>query len=113
MRGLPVGRELNGWASPVKGLPIAVETFQKALEGETQPTSECRILSKSGEYLVGEFTFIPHVKGGRAVGELGIARDITARKRAERALRKSAQLLRDTGQMAKVGGTNRTIDGGN
>jgi PAS domain S-box-containing protein len=38
------------------------------------------------------------------IGILGIFWDITERKRAEQALKKSNQLLRDTGEMAKVGG---------
>ncbi len=38
-------------------------------------------------------------------GDIAIlAQDITERKQAEEALKKSAQLLRDTGEMAKVGG---------
>lgn len=112
----PAFETLTGWSraewlgKPFMGilhpddLPVAVKTFRKASRGETQPPSECRILAKSGEYLVGEFTFTPHVKEGRVVGELGIARDITARKRAEKALKKSTQLLNDVGEMAKVGG---------
>ena len=98
-----LGKHFMGIVHP-EDLPVAVETFRKVSRGETQPPSECRVRCKSGEYLVGEFTFTPHVKDGRVVGELGIARDITARKRAEKALKKSTQLLRDVGEMAKVGG---------
>lgn len=64
-------------------LPLAIKTFQKALQGETPPPYELRILSRSGEYLIGEFTTTPQYKNGKVVGEFGIARDITERKQAE------------------------------
>jgi len=80
-----LGKPLMGIVHP-DDLPLAIETFQKASRGETHPPYELRVLSKSGEYLVGEFTSTPHVKDGKVVGELGIARDITKRKRAEEAL---------------------------
>jgi len=41
---------------------------------------------------------------GELVGLISIGLDITERKWAEEALKKSVQLLRDTGEMAKVGG---------
>lgn len=41
---------------------------------------------------------------GKLIGVLGIARDITERKRMEAALIKSKTLLAETGRMAKVGG---------
>jgi len=78
-----LGKPLVGIVHP-DDLPVALETSQKASRGETQPPYELRVLSKSGEYLVGEFTSTPHVKDGKVVGELGIARDITERKRAEK-----------------------------
>jgi len=81
-----IGKPFASLAHP-DDLPLAEQTFQRALRGETQPSYELRVLSKSGECLVGEFTSTPHVKGGKVVGELGIARDITQRKRAEEVLR--------------------------
>jgi len=41
---------------------------------------------------------------GGVIGVLGIARDITHRKQTEERLRKSQELLRDTGELARVGG---------
>jgi PAS domain S-box-containing protein len=56
-------------------------------------------------------TIIVHIDGRIAHDEYGqfkqthcILHDITAKKRAEEELKKSAQLLSDTGEMAKVGG---------
>jgi len=70
-------------------LTKAVETFQQTMRGETPPPYELRIRTKSGDYLVGEFTSKPLIEKGEVIGELGIARDITERKRAEEALRES------------------------
>jgi len=66
---------------------LVVEMFQKVLRGDKPPPYELRILSKSGKYLVGEFTSTPYIRDGKVAGKLGIVRDITERKRAEKALR--------------------------
>jgi len=72
-------------------LPLAIEAFQKAIHGGTMPPYELRILSKSGEYLVGEFTSGPQIEKGKIVGKFGIVRNITERKKAERAILESQQ----------------------
>ena len=74
---------------------VAVETFEKCYRGETQLPYELRILSKSGECRVGEFTSTPHIKSGKIVGELGIVRDITERKKMEEQLKLSESRYRD------------------
>ncbi|MDD5748715.1 MAG: PAS domain S-box protein [Actinomycetota bacterium] len=70
----------------------AMDTFLAATEGKPQKSFELRILSKSGEYLVGEFISVPLVEMGESKGEFGIVRDITERKKAERSLRESTEL---------------------
>jgi len=73
-------------------LAKAVETFQQTMRGETPPPYELRIRTKSGDYLVGEFVSKPLIEKGEVIGELGIARDITERRRANEALKESEEL---------------------
>ncbi|MBI4810933.1 MAG: PAS domain S-box protein, partial [Ignavibacteriales bacterium] len=75
-------------------VPLAIETFKKALNEEKLPPYELRILSKSGEYIVGEFTSTSLINKGKVVGEFGIARNITERKHAQEMLATSEESYR-------------------
>ena len=73
---------------------LALEKFLRGLRGGPPEPFEIRVLSKSGEYLVGEIIGIPLMKDGEVVGGLGFARNITERKRVEEALKQSEEKLR-------------------
>jgi len=79
-------------------LSLAMESFQKTLRGESPSLHKLRILSKSGEYYLGEFMSMPQIKDGKVVGEFGIAHDITERNRLEMALEKR---MHDLGKRVK------------
>ncbi|MBI5099252.1 MAG: diguanylate cyclase [Nitrospirae bacterium] len=91
----PVFEILTGWSSsewlgnsfvPLlhpDEVPLVMEMFQRALRGEIPPTFELRILSEQGEYLMFEITSTPFISDGKVISVLGIARDITGRKRIE------------------------------
>ncbi len=101
----PAFEELSGWEKNEwlgrhfthiihpADLPFATEVYHRVLNGETPPTHELRIQLSSGAYLVGEFTVTPLVQDGKAVGILGIARDITGRKLSEQQLEKKNREL--------------------
>jgi PAS domain S-box-containing protein len=75
--------------------PLALEMFQRLLDGETPPLHEVRFRSKSGEYRLGEFMITPHIRLGKMVGVLGVGRDITERKRVEAELRRYRNRLEE------------------
>jgi PAS domain S-box-containing protein len=90
----PAFESIIGWSRPEwVGKPfvrlihpddvsIATKLFQSALQTKTLPLFELRIVSKSGKHIVGEFAVTAQIQGGKVIGLFGIARDITARRRA-------------------------------
>ena len=73
-------------------LPLATDLFRHIVEKGEALTCVLRIRSHERGYVVGEFVGVPHVQNGQAFGVLGIARDITERKRAEDALERLRHL---------------------
>lgn len=84
----------------------AVKSFEATMRGEILPLFETRIRLKSGGYIYAEIMGNPVVERGRIVGEIGVGRDVTARKMAEQALRESEErystFINATGDMAFV-----------
>lgn len=111
----PVFETITGWSrdewigkpfGPIihpDDLPVAMGIFQDVLRGKTPSVYELRVLAKSGEYLVGEFTTTPQVRDGKVYGILGIARDVTERKKLEAALQKSEEKYRSIIESANDG----------
>ncbi len=101
----PVSEYITGWKmdewlgkhfAPLlhpDDLPYAMELFQRVMKGETPPPFEIRVLTKSGDYVIMESTGTPQIINGEVTGVLGIARDITGRKRMEEAIRQSEERL--------------------
>lgn len=68
-------------------LPLAKAILQRIRRGETPPSIEVRVRTKSGKYLLVEVTAAPIERNREVIGAGGIARDITKRKQVEMAQR--------------------------
>ncbi|UCG90354.1 MAG: PAS domain S-box protein [Candidatus Heimdallarchaeota archaeon] len=72
----------------------ALKALESILQGELPPTSEVLLKTKEGTYAVVEGRVAPQYDQGKIVGFFGVARDITQRKQAEKALRESEEMFR-------------------
>ena len=75
-------------------LPTAMEKFKHSLQGELSESFELRINTAGGGNVVGEFIVVPQIRDGKVVNILGIARDITERKKTEEVLRRTEERYR-------------------
>jgi PAS domain S-box-containing protein len=77
-----IGRPFGELLHP-EDLPLAMDIFRHIVETGESLTCVLRIRSNDRDYVVGEFVGVPHIQNGQPCGVLGIARDITERKRVE------------------------------
>jgi two-component system CheB/CheR fusion protein len=92
LSGWPISRWVGESFVPIihpEDLATAFLHFQEVLAGRSPQPYELRVLTASGAYLDVEFRTRPYIEEGAVTGAMGIARDITERKRAEVALRDS------------------------
>ncbi len=83
-------------------LPLAIAEMQKALGGQSVATPlEFLTYRKDGSPLWVEVVASPILDDGAMIGFQGISRDVTERKRAEQALVKSEERLREVVQGAQ------------
>ena len=84
-------------------LSRGLEFLQRVLKGEKIAPFELRVVRKSGDYLVAEFVVTSQTRNDSVIGVLGIARDITERKKVEQALRESEKKFQELFDEAPVG----------
>jgi PAS domain S-box-containing protein len=72
----------------------ATEALRQLLRGESVSRLELRLTTRAGDYLVAEIGAAAEVEDEKVVRVFGFARDVTERKRAAEALRKSEEKYR-------------------
>jgi len=84
-------------------LATAQEMLKRKLAGEKVTAYEMEIIAKDGRHITVEANTKLVLQEGVPVGVQGIARDITERKRMEKALRESEEQLRQSQKMEAIG----------
>jgi PAS domain S-box-containing protein len=75
-------------------LETALANIQRIFNGEVIQSSEYQFKRKSGEIMYAEISGAPLYSDGKLIGAVSVARDVTDRKKAEEAVRKSEEKYR-------------------
>jgi len=86
-----IGKSYRNFFHP-EDLKAIEKRLNSVLSGKADGPIEFRVRTKSGKYIYMEFLGRPWVVDGKVAGVFGIARDITARRRAEEALQERIKL---------------------
>ncbi|MRR09650.1 PAS domain S-box protein, partial [bacterium] len=105
-----IGRQLVALVHP-DDMAAAGERSAACLRGEVPPPFEARVVTRQGGDLAFEIQLTPQLRDGAVAGLLGVARDITARKRAEQELRASEALSRAVIEHSPIGISVRSRTG--
>jgi PAS domain S-box-containing protein/putative nucleotidyltransferase with HDIG domain len=79
--------------TPLSELPKAIKALNRVLSGETIINLEIGQFNHTGSIVFVEINGAPIIKDDKVIAVQGVMRDITERKRAEEAVRNSAQKL--------------------
>ncbi len=93
-------------------LSVAQDALRLTLKGEVPPSFELKVLTRSGIRTFVEINVTPRMSEGKITGVLGIARDITERKRAEEGLKIIEKRLVKIFNSCPVGMCITTIEDG-
>jgi PAS domain S-box-containing protein len=94
--------DLTGLVDPAS-LAKVHEWIKMKLNGNECPVLECELLAKDGRHVILEVSGELLIADGQTCGIQGIARDITERKLAEEALRRSEEKLRQGQKLESIG----------
>jgi len=96
-----IGKPFAGLIHP-DDLPLLLDLFQRAMQGEEPPVFESRILTKQGNYLFFEFVIKLVLENGEIKGLMGISRHITERKKAEEKINMLAHAIKNAADCISI-----------
>jgi len=95
---------------PVKNLPKAIRGFLSVIR-EKPIRLELELKTATEKNVLVEVTSTPFISNGKIIGALGIVRDITERKKAEKVLQKSEKRFRTLMEEVPIGICNTDLKG--